>query len=70
MKNLIITISILVILASCDLTTNKSKNMAEQKNHSDEPLAQQDTTPKVTGIGGIFFFPRTLIKQKNGIPKI
>lgn len=65
MKNLIITIFILATLASCNLTTNKSKNMAEQKNHSDEALAQQDTTPKVTGIGGIFFFSDNPDKTKE-----
>lgn len=30
--------------------------MDEQKNQSDKILSQKDTTPKVTGIGGIFFF--------------
>jgi predicted enzyme related to lactoylglutathione lyase len=56
MKKLIITFSILTTLSGCEPTTNKSKNMAEQKKQSDEPLSQQDTTPRVTGIGGIFFF--------------
>ena len=65
MKNLIFTIFILATLTSCDSTTKKSKNMAEQKNHSDELLAQQDTTPKVTGIGGIFFFSENPDKTKE-----
>ncbi len=30
--------------------------MKEQKNHSGKTLSPQDTTPKVTGIGGILFF--------------
>ncbi|MBU2527082.1 MAG: VOC family protein [Bacteroidetes bacterium] len=30
--------------------------MDEQKEQSDEKNLQRDTTPKVTGIGGIFFF--------------
>ena len=30
--------------------------MEEQKNQSDKELSQQGTIPKVTGIGGIFFF--------------
>lgn len=30
--------------------------MEEQKNQSGTTLSPQDTTPKVTGIGGIFFF--------------
>lgn len=56
MKKLIISIFILATLTSCDLTTNKSNNMAEQEKKSDKSLSQKDTTPKVTGIGGIFFF--------------
>jgi predicted enzyme related to lactoylglutathione lyase len=65
MKKLIITISILATLSSCDYTNNKSKNMAEQKKQADEPLSQQDTTPKVTGIGGIFFFSDNPEKTKE-----
>jgi len=30
--------------------------MAEQKNQTDNSTSPVDTTPKVTGIGGIFFF--------------
>jgi len=29
-----------------------------------------DTTPKVTGIGGVFFIQTTLKKLKIGMPKI
>ncbi|HEY5691515.1 MAG TPA: VOC family protein [Cyclobacteriaceae bacterium] len=65
MKKLIITISILATLSSCDLTTTKSKNMAEQKKKSSELLSQQNTTPKVTGIGGIFFFSENPEKTKE-----
>jgi predicted enzyme related to lactoylglutathione lyase len=65
MKKLIITTSILASLTSCDLTTDKSKNMAEQKEQSDKSLSQQDTTPKVTGIGGIFFFSENPEKMKE-----
>lgn len=39
--------------------------MAEQKKHSDESLPQQDITPKVTGIGGIFFFSENPEKTKE-----
>jgi predicted enzyme related to lactoylglutathione lyase len=65
MNKLIITISIFATLSSCNLTPNKSKNMAEQKKQSDESLSQQDTTPKVTGIGGIFFFSDNPEKTKE-----
>ena len=30
--------------------------MEEQKNQTENPASATDTTPKVTGIGGIFFF--------------
>jgi predicted enzyme related to lactoylglutathione lyase len=39
--------------------------MADQNNQSDESLSSQDTTPKVTGIGGIFFFSENSEKTKE-----
>lgn len=65
MNKLIFTISILMTITSCDLTINKAKNMAEQKKLSDESLSKQDTAPKVTGIGGIFFFSENPEKTKE-----
>lgn len=56
MNKLIFSIFISAILTGCDLKTNQSKNMAEHINPSEESLIPPDTTPKVTGIGGIFFF--------------
>jgi len=64
MNKLIITITILATLTSCQLTTDKSRNTTGQKNRSGESLSQQDTTPKVTGIGGIFFFSENPEKTK------
>lgn len=61
MKKLIFTLTIIVTIPSCELKTNKSKNMEEQKKQSDK----QDTTPKVTGIGGIFFFSDNPEKTKE-----
>lgn len=51
MNKLIITISIVTLLASCNSTPKKSNN--KRTDNSIKPL---DTTPKVTGIGGIFFY--------------
>lgn len=56
MKNLIISVSILATLTGCRSITNKTKDMAAENNSSEGSLPQADTTPKVTGIGGIFFF--------------
>ncbi len=65
MKKLIFTLTIIATITSCDLKTKKSKNMEEQKDQSDKNLSQQDTTPKVTGIGGIFFFSDNPEKTKE-----
>jgi predicted enzyme related to lactoylglutathione lyase len=34
----------------------KTNNMEDHKNQTDNSTSPADTTPKVTGIGGIFFF--------------
>jgi predicted enzyme related to lactoylglutathione lyase len=56
MKRLLTLILLVTLLASCDSTTKKSKNMVDQKNQTNNSTSPVDTTPKVTGIGGIFFF--------------
>jgi predicted enzyme related to lactoylglutathione lyase len=43
--------------------------MEEQKNQLDKTVSQQDTTPKVTGIGGIFFFSENPEKTKEWYSK-
>ncbi|MDY0083597.1 MAG: VOC family protein [Ignavibacteriaceae bacterium] len=65
MIKLIFIISILAALTACSLTTNKSINMAEQIKQPDESVSGQDTTPKVTGIGGIFFFSENPDKTRE-----
>ena len=65
MHKTIIIIAILTALTSCDLTTKKPINMVEQKDHADKSSLQNDTTPKVTGIGGIFFFSENPEKIKK-----
>jgi predicted enzyme related to lactoylglutathione lyase len=59
MKRLIITISIAIIFINCNPTSkiNKKINkMDNQKNEATSAVSTKDTTPKVTGIGGIFFY--------------
>ncbi len=65
MIKLIFVISILAELTACSLTTNKAINMAEQIKQPDESFSGQDTTPKVTGIGGVFFFSENPDKTKE-----
>ena len=55
MNKLIIAISIAAILASCN-SIKKTSKMEEQINETTNAVSTNDTTPKVTGIGGIFFY--------------
>src|SRR5690606_678968 len=43
--------------------------MAQQKDQSDKSPSQQDLTPKVTGLGGIFFFSENPDKTKEWYSK-
>jgi predicted enzyme related to lactoylglutathione lyase len=56
MKRLLITLLLAVVLASCSQTNEKSDKVDAQDKGATEMAAKNDTTPKVTGIGGIFFF--------------
>jgi predicted enzyme related to lactoylglutathione lyase len=49
-KRLLILISFVTLTAGCNSTTEKTNKMSEPTNKTDK------STPKVTGIGGIFFF--------------
>jgi predicted enzyme related to lactoylglutathione lyase len=56
MRRLLTIISLVTLLASSGSTAEKANNMEDQKNQTGNPTSPVDTTPKVTGIGGIFFF--------------
>jgi predicted enzyme related to lactoylglutathione lyase len=56
MKTLVTIILLVTLLVSCDSTTKKINNIEDQKNQTGNSTSPVDTTPKVTGIGGIFFF--------------
>ena len=43
--------------------------MEDQKNQTDKSASNVDTTPKVTGIGGIFFFSGNLQETKEWYTK-
>ena len=43
--------------------------MSDKKNQTDNPASAGDTTPRVTGIGGIFFFSENLEKTKEWYTK-
>ena len=65
MKRLLTIISLVTLISSCDSTTKKTNNMEYQKNQTDNSTSPVDTTPKVTGIGGIFFYSDNLKETKE-----
>jgi len=60
----IMTLSLVTILTNCNPTTKKTNTMEDQKNQTSNSTSPVDTTPKVTGIGGIFFYADNL-KETN-----
>ena len=56
MKDLTIVLLIAIIFSSCNSTIKQNNEMKEIKKTSAENAQLNDTTPRVTGIGGIFFF--------------
>lgn len=64
MTKRIILLAISTVLINCDNTT-----MKEQKNDKMKVISTDVKAPKVTGIGGVFFFLKTLKKQKIGTQK-
>jgi predicted enzyme related to lactoylglutathione lyase len=69
MKNLLTVISLAALLAGWYPTTKKSNPMEDQKNQTDRSTSPADTTPKVTGIGGIFFYADDLKETKEWYAK-
>lgn len=62
-------IVIVIILISCNATPKKINNMENKKDQSDSTTTPVDTTPKVTGIGGIFFYSDNLNEAKEWYSK-
>ncbi|MEI6060115.1 MAG: VOC family protein [Bacteroidota bacterium] len=56
MNRFIKVITITAVLTSCITQTKKASERKDQKNVALSAVFVNDTTPKVTGIGGIFFF--------------
>lgn len=55
-NKLTIIILLAIVFASCNSRNKKNNNMEDITNHTTNNETANDTTPKVTGIGGIFFF--------------
>lgn len=60
MNKPILTISIALLLLSCNSKPEKTNNMANKKEQTNKPASVVDNTPKVTGVGGIFFYSDNL----------
>ncbi len=56
MKKPVVLILIAISFAFCTPTNKKKTVMEDNKNEPAKDETARDTTPKVTGIGGIFFF--------------
>jgi len=69
MKPLLPILLIATVLASCSTTTMKRNGMEKQKASDESASLTNDTTPKVTGIGGIFFFSDNPDEAKNWYSK-
>jgi predicted enzyme related to lactoylglutathione lyase len=69
MNRLIGLISILTILTRCESSTKKTNTMEDQKKDSTNTVSTNDTTPKVTGIGGIFFYSDHMKETKEWYTK-
>lgn len=69
MKRLIIPISIITILSSCESSPKKTNTMEDQKKEPTNTVSTNDTTPKVTGIGGIFFYSDNMKETKEWYTK-
>jgi len=65
----IMTLSLVTILTNCNPTTKKTNTMEDQKNQTSNSTSPVDTTPKVTGIGGIFFYADNLKETKEWYTK-
>ena len=57
-----------IITVSCNQSNLKQNDMSDNKK-ADDKTASADTTPKVTGIGGIFFFSKNPDKTKEWYSK-
>ena len=60
MNKTIGTISIVMLLISCNSKTKKTKDMAENKDQIEKTASKFDNAPKVIGVGGIFFYSDNL----------
>lgn len=61
--------STVTLFLSCNSKTEKTNDIASKKEHMVEPTSTVDTMPKVTGIGGIFFYSDNLKETQKWYSK-
>src|SRR5947209_7760073 len=67
MKQLLTVLSLVTLLSGCTSTSKTRNTMEDQKSAGASSAV--DTTPKVTGIGGIFFYSDNLKETKDWYTK-
>jgi predicted enzyme related to lactoylglutathione lyase len=60
MNKLTISISLAILLVNCNSKTEKINDLTNKKEHTDMQTPPADGTPKVIGVGGIFFYSDNL----------
>jgi predicted enzyme related to lactoylglutathione lyase len=69
MRDLTIILLIALFFDNCNSVNNKSNEIKDMANKITNNSVMDDTTPKVTGIGGIFFFSDNPKKTKEWYSK-
>ena len=69
MKKSLILFGLAIFLFSGDHSTKPDNTMEEKKEPADKLASPKDTTPKVTGIGGIFFYSENPKEAKEWYSK-
>ena len=60
MNKIILILLVVILLASCNTKIKKTNDMTDKTEQSEKSTLTIDNTPKVTGIGGIFFYSDNL----------
>ena len=69
MREIILSICISAAVLSCTTQTKKVESMEDTQKVAEETESYDDTIPKVTGIGGIFFFSDNPSETKDWYAK-
>lgn len=69
MKQLISTFAVAAVVAACNPATQNQTTMEETSNETAKNTSAKDTTPKVLGIGGVFFFSENTKELKDWYAK-